>query len=111
MAAFLALLLLQVSVARTYRVVLISGYQEVAAFIAQVAPEEPVFFDGLSDGIFTFYTRAGDAGLRQRVVLGSKLCIPLRSSRDGNNKSSYTRQKRSLKCCVSEAGVVGLSSK
>ena len=72
-AAFLTLLLWQVGVAATYRVMSVSGYQDVAAFMAQVAPEEPVFFDGFYDGTFTFYMRAGDDRLRRRVVLGNKL--------------------------------------
>ena len=72
-AAFLALLLWQVGVAAMYRVMSVSGYQEVAAFMAQVAPEEPVLYDGFYDGTFTFYMRAGDDRLRRRVVLGNKL--------------------------------------
>ena len=70
-AAFLTLLLWQVDVVATYRVMSVSGYQDVAAFMAQVAPEEPVLYDGFYDGIFTFYMRAGDdrappaCGIRQ----------------------------------------------
>ena len=72
-AALLALLLWQVGVAATYRVTSVSGYQEVAAFLGQVAPEEPVLYDGFYDGTFTFYLRAGDERFRRRVVLGNKL--------------------------------------
>ena len=72
-AAFLALLLWQVGAAATYRVMAVSGYQDVAAFMAQVAPEEPVLYDGFYDGTFAFYMRAGDERLRRRVVLGNKL--------------------------------------
>ena len=70
---FLALLMLQVYLAASYRVVSVSGYKEIATFLAQVAPDEPVFFDGFYDGIFTFYMRASDPGFRRRVVLGGKL--------------------------------------
>ena len=72
-AVFLALLMFQFYLAASYRVMSVSGYKEVATFLAQVAPDEPVFFDGFYDGIFTFYMRAGDPGFRRRVVLGSKL--------------------------------------
>lgn len=72
-AVFLALVLLQIYLAASYRVTSVSGYKEVAAFLSQVAPEEPVFYDGFYDGTFVFYTRAGDPELRRRVVLGNKL--------------------------------------
>ena len=45
----------------------------MVAFIEQVAPNEPVFYDGHHHGIFTFYVQAGDPGYKRRVVLGSKL--------------------------------------
>jgi hypothetical protein len=51
----------------------IQGIREVVAFMGQVAPKEPVFYDGHHDGIFTFYLRAADPAYQRQVVLGSKL--------------------------------------
>ncbi len=70
---FVALLAVQVYLAANYRVLSVRGYREVTSFLAGVAPEEPVFYDGFYDGIFTFYVRAGDPQFRRRVVLGHKL--------------------------------------
>jgi hypothetical protein len=64
---------LQSSLAAQYRVPSIHGYQEVVSFLERVAPEEPVFYDGRYDGVFTFYVRAGDEEFQRRVVLGHKL--------------------------------------
>jgi hypothetical protein len=72
-AALLSLVAAQVALAANYRVLAMSGYREVASFLAQVAPDEPVFYDGFYDGNFTFYVRAGDDRFRRRVVVGHKL--------------------------------------
>ena len=72
-AVLLALLMLQVYFAASYRVTAVSGYKDVAAFLAEVAADEPVFFDGFDDGIFIFYVRAGDPAFRRRVVTSSKV--------------------------------------
>ncbi len=69
----LLLLTVQVRLAAHYPVLSVSGYRELASFMAQVAPDEPVFYDGFDDGNFTFYIRAGDVQFRRRVVLGHKL--------------------------------------
>jgi hypothetical protein len=49
------------------------GFREVAAYFEQVAPAEPVLYNGYHDGIFTFYVQAGDPEFRRQVVLGNKL--------------------------------------
>jgi hypothetical protein len=49
------------------------GFRQVARFLEEVAPDEPVFYDGSFDGTFTFHVQANDPGYRRRVVLGSKL--------------------------------------
>jgi hypothetical protein len=70
---FVALLTLQTYLAANYRVQSVTGYRELTSFLARVAPEEPVFYDGFYDGVFIFYMRAGDDQFRRRVVLGHKL--------------------------------------
>jgi hypothetical protein len=72
-AVFLSLLVLEVYLASNYRVISVTGYRELTSFLARVAPEEPVFYDGFYDGIFIFYVRADDPQFRRRVVLGHKL--------------------------------------
>jgi len=51
----------------------VEGVKEAVAFLEKVAPDEPVFFDGYHDGIFTFYLCARDPDYKRQVVLGSKL--------------------------------------
>jgi hypothetical protein len=50
-----------------------SGFQEVVAFLKDNAPDARIFYDGLYNGIFSFYLRAGDPEFKRGVVLGSKL--------------------------------------
>ena len=71
--ALILLLGLQVYLAANYRVLSVGGYRELASFMARVAPDEPIFYDGFYDGNFTFYIRAGDPQFRRRVVVGHKL--------------------------------------
>jgi hypothetical protein len=70
---FVALLTLQTYLAANYRVQSVTGYRELTSFLARVAPEEPVFYDGFYDGVLIFYVRADDPQFRRRVVLGHKL--------------------------------------
>jgi hypothetical protein len=51
----------------------IHGVQEVADFLAKVAPDEPVFYDGPLHGIFIYYVRERDDDMRRMVVRGDKL--------------------------------------
>jgi hypothetical protein len=69
----LVLLLSQTYLVGQHTVPSVSGYRELVAFLEQVAPAEPLFYEGYHDGIFTFYVRAGDDNFQRRVVLGSKL--------------------------------------
>jgi hypothetical protein len=50
-----------------------AGFKEVAAYFQEVSPDEPVFYDGKYDGIFSFYMRLNDPEFRRGVVLGHKL--------------------------------------
>jgi hypothetical protein len=50
----------------------LSGYKQLVAYLKEVAPDEPVFYDGNNYEVFTFYVRAGDPDYRRRVVLGNK---------------------------------------
>jgi hypothetical protein len=63
----------QAPLAAQVRVVSADGFREVARFLEEVAPDEPVFYDGRFDGTFTFHVQANDPGYRRRVVLGNKL--------------------------------------
>lgn len=72
-AMLLAILAYQGYLAMRHTVPVVSGYGELVSFLERVAPDEPVFYDGYHDGIFTFYVRAGDDRFQRRVVLSSKL--------------------------------------
>jgi hypothetical protein len=50
-----------------------AGFKEVAAYFQEVSPDDPVFYDGKYDGIFSFYMRLNDPEFRRGVVLGHKL--------------------------------------
>jgi len=51
----------------------LGGIREVADFLGRAAPDEPVFYDGYHHGVFIFYVRARDPGLRRSIVRGDKL--------------------------------------
>jgi len=63
----------QAWVASKVSVLSISGFKQLVGFIEKVAPGEPVFYDGIDHGIFTFYLMAGDPDYQRRAVLGRKL--------------------------------------
>jgi hypothetical protein len=72
-SALAVVLGVQAWLAAYVRVPLVDGFRQVARFLEQVAPDEPVFYDGWFDGTFTFHVQSNDPGYRRRVVLGSKL--------------------------------------
>jgi hypothetical protein len=46
----------------------VSITREVADYMKQIAPREPVFYRGRHDGVFTFYLRLDDLGRERQVV-------------------------------------------
>jgi hypothetical protein len=72
-AAIGALLLTLGWGARSMPALSVRGIAEAANFVANVAPDEPVFYDGPLHGVFIFYVRAADADMRRMVVRGDKL--------------------------------------
>ena len=73
LAAVLPLLALQAWDAWRRPVPVVRGFPELIAFLNKVAPDEPIFYDGYCDGVFSFYARANDEALRGRVVRGDQL--------------------------------------
>jgi hypothetical protein len=73
LATIAMLLIGQAWLAYRVPVLSVSGYRELVDFLEEVAPDEPVFYDGKHFAIFTFYVQAGDPDYRRRVVLGRKL--------------------------------------
>lgn len=71
--ALASLLLVQSGLAARQPVPAIDGFREVVAYVEEVVPEGPVFYDGYHHGIFISYLQASDPDFRRRVVLGSKL--------------------------------------
>jgi hypothetical protein len=63
----------QAWVAAQARVPAANSFAPVAHFLAEEAPDEPFFYDGRYDGVFTFHIQANDPEYRRRVVLGRKL--------------------------------------
>jgi hypothetical protein len=77
LAIALALVVTQSGLAWQRPVPAVHGIREAAAFLAEVAPAEPVLYEGYYNGVFTFYVRAGDPAFERRVVLGNKLLYEL----------------------------------
>ena len=69
----LSLCVAQAWMAAKTRVPRVQGFREIVAFIEGVAPNEPVFYDGYYNNVFTFYVQARDRGYQRQVVLGAKL--------------------------------------
>jgi len=51
----------------------VSGYDALAKYLEERAPDEAVFYDGIRDDIFALYVRAGDPGYQRRAVCGNRL--------------------------------------
>jgi 4-amino-4-deoxy-L-arabinose transferase-like glycosyltransferase len=51
----------------------VHDFKEVVAFAEQVAPAEPVFYDGCHDGLFIFNVQAADPEYQRQVVIGSEV--------------------------------------
>jgi len=63
----------------------VHGVRDLATFFAQEAPDEPVLYDGFHAGVFTYYRRIGDPGLRGGV-LGFHMLLGGKGLRDGNRE-------------------------
>ena len=68
-----ALLVFHIFAAPFVRVPIVKGFREVVEFFEKVAPEERIFYDGVHNGVFSFYMCAGDPDFKRGVVLGNKL--------------------------------------
>jgi hypothetical protein len=73
LTAIAVLIVGQVWVASKVSVLSISGFKQLVGFIEKIAPDEPVFYDGISPNIFIFYLMAGDPDYHRRAVIGRKL--------------------------------------
>ena len=57
-------------------------YHELAEFVKELAPAEPVLYAGMHDGVFTFYAQIDDPGYKRRVVLGPQVLAGAKSPED-----------------------------
>jgi len=73
MVTLLILLVGQVWAASTVCVPCVSGYRALVEYMEEVAPKEPIFYDGYRHDIFTYYVLAGDPDYQRRAVLGDRL--------------------------------------
>ena len=51
----------------------VDGFREVAEFLKERAPDEPILYDGHFSGVLGFFICAGDRDYRQRLVLADKV--------------------------------------
>jgi hypothetical protein len=56
---------------------IVSGLEEVAAYLRSQGPHDAVLYSGRYDGVFGFHVRALDPGFERRVVLSHKLLYNL----------------------------------
>jgi len=68
----------------------VSGIRAATDFYREIAPNEPILFDGRYGGNFTFYTCAADPGFRRQVVRGDKLLYSYRMH-ETNRLREYVR--------------------
>jgi hypothetical protein len=72
-AAILVLVGTETWLATQVPVPVLSGFRPVVEYLKEVAPDEPVLYDGPCDAVFTFHVQADDPDYRRRVVLGREL--------------------------------------
>lgn len=72
-AIIVALVAVQAVLSWRVRVPVVHGFREAAAFFEEVAPAEPVLYDGFHDGNFGFYMLSRDPGMHRGVVLARKV--------------------------------------
>jgi hypothetical protein len=58
----------------------VRGFQDVAAYVRSVAPNERIFYDGQYDGVFAIYLRATDPKLAQAITRGANIVYSTRLS-------------------------------
>jgi hypothetical protein len=51
----------------------VTGFQEIVSYMRTIAPAQRVLYDGIYNGVFSFYLRADDEQFTRGVELGSKL--------------------------------------
>jgi hypothetical protein len=73
LAGVAALVVPHVVTAPAVKVPLVTGFQDVVAFLEKEVPRGHIFYDGRHDGIFSFYMRIGSPRFERGVVLGDKL--------------------------------------
>jgi hypothetical protein len=67
------IVLLHVPLAYAVKVPRVSGFREIVAFTATVAPHGWVFYSGDYDGVFSYYLRAQDEHFSRGMVRSAKL--------------------------------------
>lgn len=50
----------------------VSGYAELVRYMEEVAPDEPLFYEGSRDDIFAFYVLAGDPHYQRQALCGNR---------------------------------------
>jgi hypothetical protein len=71
--ALMFLLGLHLWAAPSIHVPRVTGFQEIVSYMRTIAPAQRVLYDGIYNGVFSFYLRADDEQFTRGVELGSKL--------------------------------------
>ncbi len=103
-AVFLVLISTQAAIASRLDVRNVSGFDEVAKYVRDVAPGERVFYDGQYDGVFGFYLRGLDPDLRQAMTRGANLIYSTRLGPRYGLVERVTAERDITRVLVNECG-------
>jgi hypothetical protein len=101
-ATVLILLIGQIWMASRVQVPCVSGYDALVDYLEEVAPHEPIFYDGYRHDIFTYYVLAGDPNYQRRAVLGDRLLYAKNSS--GGEDQGYATSPESVVDLLAQKG-------
>jgi hypothetical protein len=55
----------------------VNSIEQVVEFVEQIAPDEPIIYDGRFDGTFGYYMRVRDPKFQRQMVLAKSLLLPV----------------------------------
>ena len=55
----------------------VNSIEQVVEFVEQIAPDEPIIYDGRFDGTFGYYLRVRDPKFQRQMVLAKSLLLPV----------------------------------
>lgn len=72
--------------------------EQVVAYVEQVAPEEPVIYEGRFDGTFGYYFRVRDPNFQRQMILSKYLLDPIQKLGPKNRVAAATELLQKSTC-------------